>query len=288
MQPNPSPNELYTNIMYLLRLGSHSHKASKPVTIALVGAGGKTHLAFYLADLFKQKGLKVGVTTTTKMYLPSIGQVDSLHEFDPKAELPCFRLLTAPPEPEQTLSIQFFYQCRLPSKDGKTKVQGFTTQEFGLLYGRVPIDVWIIEADGANRLPIKAPALHEPCVPTQADLVFGVIGAEALLNPANPEQIHRWTEFSALTGCEAHDEIGATAIKRLIESPNGLFKGAPEQAARVWVINKLDMANDATAIAQLAEQVYKETACLNGILLTQLNGETPIRQLFIHAQRHSL
>jgi probable selenium-dependent hydroxylase accessory protein YqeC len=305
--------DLYAHIMALLGEHAPNPNRAQPVTIALVGAGGKTHLAFYLAKLFKQHGLRACITTTTKMYFPSAEQVDARYRFDPKtAQLysdlgrACLKQEQAQKhktkqQQEQQPSTQFIYQHRLPQKQAQklpknderkeeqteqqTKVQGFSTQAFSKLYRTVPTDVWIVEADGANGLPIKAPALHEPCIPIQADLVLGVTGAEALLSAANPERVHRWAEFSHLAGCAAYATIGAQALKRLIDSPNGLFKGAPEQAAKVWVLNKFDRAVDAAAIEQLAEGLYHESAQLNAVWLTQLNTDAPTCKLFSQEPR---
>lgn len=40
-----------------------------------------------------------------------------------------------------------------------------------------------IEADGAKRLPLKAPGEWEPVIPEFVDLVIGVVGMDALGEP---------------------------------------------------------------------------------------------------------
>lgn len=46
--------------------------------VALVGGGGKSSTAFRLAQQAQARGLKVLITTTTKMYLPSANQCDTI------------------------------------------------------------------------------------------------------------------------------------------------------------------------------------------------------------------
>ena len=46
------------------------YEKKKARTISVVGAGGKTTLIYRLAEELKEKGLRVLITTTTKMYVP--------------------------------------------------------------------------------------------------------------------------------------------------------------------------------------------------------------------------
>ncbi len=49
----------------------------------------------------------------------------------------------------------------------------------------------IIEADGARKLPIKAPAEHEPVIPEFVNTVITVIGLSGLGKPLTEEWVHR-------------------------------------------------------------------------------------------------
>ncbi|WP_076411720.1 selenium cofactor biosynthesis protein YqeC [Shewanella sp. UCD-KL12] len=55
-------------------------KKSECRLIALVGGGGKTSCAFTLGEQAKQAGLRVLITTTTKMYRPSLSQCDEMFD----------------------------------------------------------------------------------------------------------------------------------------------------------------------------------------------------------------
>lgn len=46
------------------------YEKKRPRIISVVGAGGKTTLIYRLAEELKRKGLRVLITTTTKMYVP--------------------------------------------------------------------------------------------------------------------------------------------------------------------------------------------------------------------------
>ncbi|MEC4727619.1 putative selenium-dependent hydroxylase accessory protein YqeC [Shewanella sp. D64] len=50
--------------------------------VALVGGGGKSSTAFRLAQQAQSRGMKVLITTTTKMYLPSESQCDTIIDIE--------------------------------------------------------------------------------------------------------------------------------------------------------------------------------------------------------------
>lgn len=246
---------------------------STPLMISLVGGGGKTHLADWLAHFFKQLGHKVAVTTTTKMYLPDANSFDNLIGLDEKKQRQHELSM-------QTPSTTFIYQHKLASSgDEQVKVKGLSAPALQGILDSALFSVVIVEADGAKHQPIKAPASHEPCIPESSQIVFGVTGAEAIFSKADSSNVHRWPEFSALTGCQAGMEIGHQALKRLLDSPQGLFKSAPEQAIKIWVINKVDMSTDSNALLQLANELLAELPGLNNIWLTQLNAPAAIKNV---------
>ena len=53
-----------------------------------------------------------------------------------------------------------------------------------------------------------------------------------------------------------------------------MFKNAPEQAMKIWVINKYDLATEPQALISLANKLLLEQPKLTSIWLTQLNNKT--------------
>tara|TARA_R110001583_G_scaffold8952_5_gene42281 strand:- start:11426 stop:12283 length:858 start_codon:yes stop_codon:yes gene_type:complete len=275
---NQNENENEQLIKKLLNVQAHSAQ-NKTLTISIVGAGGKTHLSFWLANFFKQLGLSVCLTTTTKMYYPdekSIDHIVKLSDLDSKAMSE--NLL------KKTPFITFLYQETLPIKtiNEPTKVEGLQQETLETIIDTFIFDVVIVEADGAKHHPIKAPARHEPCIAKESQIVIGVTGAEAIFSKANSDKIHRWREFSALTHCLPQMEISQTILKCLLNSPQGMFKGAPEQATKIWVINKYDLCTDQLTLLGLVASLLKELPLLKSIWLTQLNVPDAIKSIFIN------
>ncbi len=246
----------------------------QPLTISLVGGGGKTHMIHRLAREFKRAGHRVCVTTTTKMYLPDGG-------FDVISNTENAKPLSQP-------GISFLYQNLIaPDSSHKktdtlkqTKVQGLSIEQFTALYRYNGYSVYLVEADGANQLAIKAPAGHEPCIPYQSNVIIGVTGAESILTPLNPDSVHRWSEFSQLTGCKAGSVVDKNILKTLVSDRNGMFKNCSDNQSKVWVINKWDLAHNQQQLLKVTREIFKDEASLSQILITQLNGCDPIQHIF--------
>lgn len=62
------------------------YEKKKARTISVVGAGGKTTLIYRLAEELKEKGFRVLITTTTKMYVLEKRFIPWSCEIDAEAE----------------------------------------------------------------------------------------------------------------------------------------------------------------------------------------------------------
>lgn len=251
------------------------HKTT--LTLSIVGAGGKTHLAYWLADFFKQLGHSVCLTSSTKMYLPESDRFDkllTLSEYRDKS----------PEQLNPQPSITFLYKEQLQKGNSTdpVKVKGLSASTLKEIQHSLLFDVLIVEADGAKRLPIKVPAKHEPCLAPDSTIVIGVTGAEAIFSKANSVNIHRWTQFSALTACNEGMKINHNALKALLEDPHGMFKDASDDAVKIWVINKCDLHADKQPVLTLAESLLTELPLLNSIWLTQLNSSSAIKNVLVN------
>ncbi len=199
--------------------------AEGPFMAALVGAGGKTTALLALAKAYKALGRSVLVTTTTRIYLPPADFADAVFLGPRSSELP-----SAGTKGTITLMGE--------GVEANGKVVGVAASWLDAVYRAQLFDVILIEADGSRGKPLKAPAAHEPVIPGAATHVIGIIGMDALGQPANSDWVHRLEEFLAVTGAEAEQAIDALMLKGLIESPQGLFKNAPTHAQRILLLNK--------------------------------------------------
>ena len=127
--------------------------------VALVGAGGKTSTLYALARQAADSGRTVVVTTTTHILR---------HPGLPLVEEPTPERLRAALEGHGVVTVGTVFRGDKLSGAG-------TPEEL-----RRAADVVLVEADGAKRLPLKAPAEHEPVIPPCADAVAAVAGMGAV------------------------------------------------------------------------------------------------------------
>jgi len=203
-------------------------RLSKNPRIALTGAGGKTTLMFQLAKAYQTR---VICTTTTHMaqdqlkiadqHIEITGQKDFQDiDLDESADVILFT-----GAPVQTNKV------RGPDPDTLQKIF-----ELAELWG-CPL---LIEADGARKLPIKAPADHEPPIPDFVDTVIVLIGLSGLGKPLNNKWVHRPEIFSELVGLEPDAEIHSKHLAKLLISEEGGLKNIPPGAQKTLMVNQID------------------------------------------------
>lgn len=196
-------------------------------SVAFVGGGGKTTAMLALGRELAAGGLRVLLTTTTHLAEPGPAFFDVLAEpalAEPEGGPPL-------PTPGDRPLLLLSGPAREPGK-----VVGIHPRRIPAL--RESWDAVLVEADGSRRLPVKAPADHEPRLPEGPCLVVGLIGLSCLGRPLSPETAHRPERFQAVTGCLPGQPIDATHLAALARHPEGIFKGAGPD--RVLILNQAD------------------------------------------------
>jgi probable selenium-dependent hydroxylase accessory protein YqeC len=206
---------------------------------ALVGGGGKTAALFALGEELAPRGPERHVLLTTTTHLR-----------DPRIEIGrLYDQLALVPELAEPGAPAALPACApVPGRGTRLLVAAGTLPEEGRLRGILPARVaelaraWpyvAVEADGSKRLPVKAPAEHEPALPS-CDLVLGVVGLGCLGRPMDGRSVHRPELFGPLTGCAPGEPIGVGHLAALCDAPQGLFKGVPPGTPRVLLLNQAD------------------------------------------------
>lgn len=133
----------------------------------------------------------------------------------------------------------------------------------------------LIEADGSRQLPLKAPAAHEPVIPSWAEVVVTVAGLGGIGKPCNNAYIHRAEIFAELSGLEMDAAIGEESLVRVLVHPLGGLKGIPGGVRKIALLNQADDASRFQIAARLADPLLAAyDAVLTGCL--QRGGEEAI------------
>ncbi len=207
--------------------------------IALVGAGGKTSLAWRITRQLLDLGERVLFTTTAHCLMPAEGAFE-LTVIEPKAERAAAALHRA------TWRSAFVAASIVGPFEGNRagwmptqprKARGFAASDIEAFQGlgaRL-----VVEADGAQGRWIKAPGAHEPVIPACADVVICVAGIDAIGQALDTTIAHRPERISALTGLPMGDPISETAFARLLTAEDGGRKGIPNGARAIAALTRL-------------------------------------------------
>lgn len=210
--------------------------------ISFVGGGGKTTLMMALGRELAAAGHRVVGTSTTHMARDEVRGAPAL----------CLvRDLEGLPE---TLRQHPF--CLVVSEVGQEKARGVPPGLPGQLLAGGEVTFVLVEADGAKRLPVKAPEAHEPVLPPQTTLLVPVVGIDALEGPLG-RVAHRPHLVARLTGRTPQEMLRAQDVARLLTHREGGLKGAPPGARIIPFINKVERPEQVALAREIARLVVR-------------------------------
>lgn len=212
--------------------------------ISIVGAGGKTTLMMSLAKYYALMGLRVLITTTTHIFIPEAKDVDYCIVLDEYNR-------------HQLKGVKGKIFCASYGMQ-EDKLKGISPQWVDDLFSSDAFDVVLVEADGSKRKPIKAPAEHEPVIPSLSTHVVGIIGMDAWGQPATEIYVHRLNHFLAITGLKEGQVISSEAYEKLIKHPMGLFKGVPVNSEKILFLNKADFSKRTQEAEEILHKISSD------------------------------
>lgn len=243
--------------------------------ISLVGAGGKTSLMYRLAAEFASKDDFVLSTTTTKIMMPSLRQ-SSLVIFSNSAE----SLLNQ-------AKVHLIDNRHLSAASNRIanfpqKLCGFSPRVINEIWDAGLFKWIIVEADGAARRPIKAPADHEPVIPQSSTTIIGVVGLRSLGKPVGEKWVFRHDRYSAITGLSEGDPITEKSIAEAALHENGFFKNSPDHAKKILFLNAANHSKGIATGKVIANHLKKSSkgAKIKKILVGQPLDDKPITACF--------
>ena len=236
---------------------------------AITGAGGKTSALFRLG---RAMGAPTFLANSAHLSLEQVGLADHSYFIPNRERLPGFEGGIAP-------GTSLFHGAEIP---GQKRVAGLDEQTLQGLrelagYHAVPL---LIEADGARGRPLKAPAAHEPPVPSFVQTVLVCAGLSGLGLPLDEKGVFRAELFGMLSGLSAGQAVTVEALARVLGSAQGGLKNIPAGARRLALINQADSSELQAQAARLAELLQDS---FNGVICASLRGPLPEPAPEIHA-----
>lgn len=203
--------------------------------VAFVGAGGKTSALARLAREYTAAGWRVLATTTTRI------ASDELALFP----FACHRAYSG-----EALALALDdHQCVFYYTEIKHgKVHGVAPEQVRDLMREARADVILVEADGARRLPLKAPYAHEPVMPDGTTVIIQCAGFGALGQPLDDAHVYNARGLAFSAGVPLNALIDAHVMTTALT----LFPHAQNtRVRRIGLINQVPP--DAKARGQAAE-----------------------------------
>ena len=210
--------------------------------ISLVGGGGKTTTMYALAEIFREEGKKVIVTTSTHLQTPpeeirawKIEEVRSLWKSD--------QIAVIGTDCESNKNLAAGDQAAVNQMENKKSVKKMRMPDNSFLQEVLQeAEVVLIEADGAKHHPVKVPEKWEPVIPRCADIVISVIGLDCLGQPIS-QSAYRMERTSEFLRKSLEAPITEEDIVKIATSICGLFKDVEERVYRVY-LNKSDILKE--------------------------------------------
>ncbi len=268
---------------------THALQLTTAEVVAFVGGGGKTTAMFRLADELAAMGRRVLTSTSTRIFTTQINEspahltVDSSQ--DSLADL-IRRLNHALDQHGQALITG-------STDAAQTKTYGLPLAVIDALAESGQFDAIIVEADGSRHRPFKAPADHEPVIPSTTTVVVPVVGVDVLGQPLHEPHVHRPHLISQISRLSIGAPITAETVATVIGHPQGGLKNVPSGARVTPLLNKIDLLNPSgefvepdfdDSLTQRSEQVEQTIAAmlrqprLEAVLVGAVQqAESPIR-----------
>jgi probable selenium-dependent hydroxylase accessory protein YqeC len=233
--------------------------------VAFVGAGGKKTAVGRLLEAAAARGRSVVYTTTT--HSPPVAGLDP--RLVAPADLPD-ALATAPDSPTMLASEA------VPNPDRvDRKVRGYDPETVDAGFAAGGVDWLLVKADGARKREFKAPADHEPAVPSRTTHVVPVASAKAIGRPLAAPTVHRPERIAAVAGqgIDVGDEITPGVVGRVLASDAGGVKGVPVDATVVPVVNKADTDAERASARRAIEVALDATSRFDRGLVTSFRRD---------------
>lgn len=195
--------------------------------VAIVGAGGKSTIMLTLGRELAEPSGRVVLTTTTKVAADQV--TDPTCWSDDPVDV---ESALAPGRP------LFVATGEIPGK-----AVGPPPDAVDRLFLETSVDYLIVEADGARSMLIKAPADHEPVIPSLATTVIVVASIDAIGRPIS-EVAFRPDLVARIAGVGVDESLTIGHAAAVLLHPNGGLKSIPDPTRVVMALTKATRVRD--------------------------------------------
>jgi probable selenium-dependent hydroxylase accessory protein YqeC len=252
--------------------------------VAIVGAGGKTTLLYHLARELAPEAAKAGgvvlITTTTKIFLPGEEDTEALI-ISADLEEAKKRIRKAA---RKDMRVVLATGSHADPRYERDKLDGIPPDWAGPLLEMEEVAWLLVEADGSQRKPLKAPGEGEPAWPQPTNLAIGVLGLSALGRPLTREWAFRPERVAAVTGLAEGEVIGPEAFASLLAEPEGIFRDCPDSARIIGFLNQAEEPNQVVGSEQIGYIIKNKGLCRIQSLFTGSLHAGKVQSVWDHGE----
>lgn len=234
--------------------------------VAFIGAGGKTSTLINMGHELAELGWRVLATTTTAIKDEQLRLMPAAVHSGAK-----------PTKISDTLSqygFVFVYD-RIVGDD----VYGASVETIKQFLDNVDSDVLLIEADGADGMPLKAPYENEPIIPQDVTLVVPIASLSAINQPLDEEHIYNPQAMIEKYGYYPGSNVRSPWIAEVLRDEELGLRGIPDKARVVAFINQTPDAGYLLRRARLIAKLALKSPRLHGVALGSVRASDPIHEL---------
>ncbi len=246
--------------------------------VAFVGAGGKTSAAWRVLTELTAEGDPVVFTTTTRIFEPE-GEPLLL---EPTPTPAVVRTAIGEP-PYLVLAAERgeVFSGEVPTRPYKArpvKLIGLPPEQIDDLARALPRVTWLVEADGAKRRKLKAPAEYEPVIPPGASRAIVVGNLAALGQPLDGRTVHRPERAARLLGVPLGTVITPELVADLLAHPQGGLKGIPQGATVAVLLTQREGPPHPQAVA--VARRLRTSRRISRVILANLYDPDPVLEVW--------
>ncbi len=234
--------------------------------VSLVGAGGKTSTLIALAHELADEGWRVLATTTTRIGEDQLGLMAHALPYD-----------CGSPALAQAMADHRFVFAFSEVRGGK--VYGPPPDWFSWALDAVDADVLLIEADGARRLPFKAPYPHEPVIVPETSLVVPMASLAVLGQPLDDQHVYNPEAMIERYGFYAGSPVMSPWVAQVLRDEEFGLRGVPPHARVVALLNAVPPSGYLRLRAHLIARMILRSPRISGVAVGSVRDADPIREV---------
>jgi len=259
--------------MQLLR-ALRLHTVERPL-ISIVGGGGKSSLLFRLGEALAAAGRRTILTSSTRLFREQLQRAPMVYRHNGTwASLAAYVRDYFAAHDEPLLVVGAL-------NERNDRVDGLPADWIDRLWTLPAVDAVVVEADGSRNRPFKAPAAHEPVLPSRTTHLLRVVGFSVLGKPLTADHVHRPALVAALSNQALGSPVTAETIRLVLSHPDGGLRHATPAMQRPIIVNQVDDETMLPAARALANSLLAAPG-EHTVLLTHLqNAANPVWEVIV-------